>query len=303
MKRYHYTQLHLGVQVRIVLYAEKEDLGNKAATAAFERIKTLEEVFSDYRPRSEIRQLALLAVDSTISVSEPLFTVLQHARALSIETAGAFDITVGPYVALWRTARKTGQLPHSDSLTLASRRVGYDLVQLDVQTGSVRLPDAGIQLDVGGLAKGYILDEALAILNQNGFSSALIEAGGDIVVSAAPPGEEGWRVDIPGISKTDPVAIAARNLSFAAIATSGDTEQFVEIDGTRYSHVVDPRTGQALTNRRSATVIAPSGLLADGYATALTVMSEEEAAPIIQNNPEIFVYTRHSGHQTPDSRP
>ena len=292
LKRYQYTQLHLGVQVRIVLFAEKEADAQSAARAAYERIADLEDVFSDYRAHSELRRLTEAIPGHLIKVSKPLFTVLQRAMALSEETNGAFDVTVGPLTMLWRDTRRSGALPTTPQLAEALKRVGWRHIQLDETTRSVRLEAAGMQLDAGGLAKGYILDEALAVLQHHEIDRALIEAGGDIVAGAPPPGTEGWSVEVPDTPESSPVLRQARSLSHAAIATSGDTEQFVEIDGVRYSHIVNPRTGLGLRNRRMATVIAPDGITADGYATALTVMDSTAANALLAMHPELVALAR-----------
>lgn len=293
-KRYQYTQLHLGVQVRIVLFTEKESNGIRAAKAAFDHIAELEDVFSDYRPNSEIRRLVRTERYTPVQVSPPLFELLGYAQALASKTNGAFDVTSGPLSLLWRKARKSERLPERDSLLQALDRVGHRYVQLDEQRQSVQLQVSGMQLDVGGIAKGYILDKALEILTDQGIESAMIEAGGDIVVSGPPPNRKGWNINIVNAPDSVDIARQAAEFSHAAIATSGDTEQFVEIDGTRYSHVFDPRTGLALTYRRMATVIAPKGWMADGYATASTVMTPEELAGFIGRHPEIEVFVRSS---------
>jgi thiamine biosynthesis lipoprotein len=289
--RYQYTQLHLGVQVRIVLHAQKEALAREAARRAFNRIAELEDIFSHYRPRSEVSRLTEHA-ESPVRVSDELFLVLQRATNLAAETDGAFDPTVGRLVDLWRASRTSGRLPDAGILTEALNRTGWRHLELNADSQTVRLHREGIKLDLGGIAKGYILDEALTELESAGLDRALIEAGGDIVVSGPPPGKEGWRIEILKADSTAAIANRARTLQHAAIATSGDTEQFVEIDGVRYSHVVDPRTGLGLQTRRMATVIAPDGLTADSYATALTVLTKAGAAGFLERHPEVMGFVR-----------
>ncbi len=292
-ERYQYTQLHLGVQVRIVLYAEKEALAREAARRAFARIAALEDVFSDYRPTSEVRRLAASPPGIPHPVSAPLFRVLDAAQRLAAETDGAFDVSAGPLTALWREARRGGALPDAAALDAARRRVGWAAIHLDAAAGTVTLDRADMLIDLGGIAKGYILDEALAELARAGVARAMIEAGGDLVVSAPPPGAEGWAIAIHGAPSE--MAARARRLSHAAVATSGDTEQYLEVDGVRYSHVVDPRTGRALTTRRMATVIAHDGMTADSYATALTVLETEEGLALAERRPGLQVFVRTAG--------
>lgn len=287
--RREYVELHMGVGVRIVLYAPDDGAARRAARAAYDRIAALEDIMSDYRPQSEVRRLAERAGEA-VPVSEHLFTVLARALDLSRRSNGAFDPTVGPFVELWRAARRTGRLPAPAELDAARARVGWEKVRLDSAARTVRLEASGMRLDLGGIAKGYILDQALAELRRNGMTRALLEAGGDIVVGDAPPGHPGWRVTVPGGGPA--IAARAEALAHAALATSGDTEQFVVVDGVRYSHVVDPRTGLGVTGRRQATVVASDGLTADGLATALVLLDDSATAALLREFPAVVAETR-----------
>ncbi|MBI1967154.1 MAG: FAD:protein FMN transferase [Gemmatimonadetes bacterium] len=282
--RHEYVELHMGVAVRLVLYVSEDGAARVAARAVYDRIAELEDKMSDYRPESEVRRLPSCGA-APLAASAELYTVLARALDLAARTDGAFDPTVGPYVALWRDARRTGRLPSRDALDSAAARVGWRKVRLNPATRAVCLEAPGMRLDLGGIAKGYILDQALAELRRHGVTRALLEAGGDILVGDAPPGEPGWRIAVPGAGPA--LAARAAALANAAVATSGDTEQFVVIDGVRYSHIVDPRTGLGLTNRLQSAVVAPDGITADGLATALTVLGEERAAPLLQAFPGV----------------
>ena len=255
----------MGLPVRIRLYSSSEEAAGTAASAAFARIAALDQMMSDYRPDSELRRLG----SSWSPVSRELFAVLERAIEIADATGGAYDPTVGPLVALWREARQSHRLPDASAIDTAKALVGWRLVQLDAARPAVRLAREGVRLDLGGIAKGYIIQQALQAMIPFGVTRALVEAGGDIVVGDAPPGRDGWSIDVTG-SDAEFVARAAR-LTNAALATSGPTAQFVEIDGVRYSHVVDPRTGLGLTNQVTARVIAANGATADALATALTV--------------------------------
>lgn len=292
--RYQYTQLHLGVQVKIVLYAEKEEHAIRSATKAFSKIATLEDIFSSYRQESEINRLINASPYEPVYVSKDLLKVLLFSQNLSKETEGAFDITLGPYISLWREARATKKLPSMPRLESATDKVGWHLIETDTTASTVKLNQKGMLLNLGGIAKGYILDEAMDVLTAEGIQSALIEAGGDIVVSAAPPESKGWIIEIPGADSTAQISLAARSLVHGAISTSGDTEQFIEIDGTRYSHVIDPATGLGSTRREMVTVIAPSGLVSDSYATALGVMSDQERQDFLSRHPDVIAYIRQN---------
>jgi len=283
--RRQYAELHMGVAARIVLYAPDDATARRAARAAYARMALLEDIMSDYRPESEVRRLAARA-GAAVPVSGDLFVVLARAVDLWRRSDGAFDPTVGPFVELWRAARRTGRLPPRAELDSAARRVGSDKVHLDSVARTVRLDAPGMRIDLGGIAKGYILDRALDALRAQGVTRALLEAGGDIVLGDAPPGRRGWRIALP---EGDTI------LANHAVSTSGDTEQFVIIGGVRYSHVIDPRTGMGLTSRREATVVAPDGVTADGLATALTVLDDERGARLLRSFPQAAArLRRHS---------
>ena len=276
----------MGVQVRIVLYALDEAMAEKAARAAFERIAALEDVMSDYRPASELMRLSAQSGGPPVPVSEDLFAVLTQAQHLAAISEGAFDVTVGPHVKGWREARRTGRLPPPGVQEAAAKRVGWQHVRLDSAQQTVHLAVPGMQLDLGGIAKGYAADEAITVLAHHGIGQALVEIGGDIVVSGPPPGQAGWRIRIENAEAGPRLACGAgcpdTTLTHTAISSSGDTAQFVEIGGQRYSHVVDPRTGLGLTNRIAVTVVAPSGLLSDGLATLLGVLGPERGAALVE---------------------
>lgn len=268
-ERREFRELHMGVAVRVVVYAADAERARAAARAAFDRIAALEDIMSDYRPESEVRRLERRP-GSWVRVSEELFHVLARATEIAEATDGAFDVTVGPLVGLWREARRSARLPAIAALDSARALVGWRRVGLDSAGRRVRLATPGMRLDLGGIAKGYIVQQAVATLRARGCARALVEAGGDIAVGEAPPGARGWRVEVP--TGDSVVRRRASALTNAVIATSGASAQFVEVNGRRYSHVVDPRTGVGLTNGLHATVIAADGAVADALATALTVL-------------------------------
>jgi thiamine biosynthesis lipoprotein len=291
LERFEYKQVHMGVPARLVLYAPGEGVARRAAQAAFRRVAALDDILSDYRPTSELRRLGAAGQAAPVPVSEDLFLVLERAQLLSRLSDGAFDVTAGPHIRLWRSARRRGELPSPDSLRLARSRVGWRQLRLDSQRRTAQLSAAGLELDVGGIAKGYAADEALEVLRQHGLARALVELGGDIVVGAPPPGRAGWQVEVPNAD----AGTGALLLAHAAISTSGDTEQFVEIAGTRYSHIVDPQTGVGLTDRVSVTVLSPSGLLSDGLSTTLSVLGPDRAAALVAEHfPGVRVWVRRA---------
>jgi thiamine biosynthesis lipoprotein len=281
LDRFTFSEPHMGTLFKIILYAPDESAANRAAKAAFQRIATLDAIMSDYRPTSELMQVCQKAGGDPVRVSEPLFYVLARAQEVSRLSDGAFDVTVGPVVRLWRRARKTQQLPDPQKLTQARALVGYQNIRLDEKARTVQLLKPGMQLDLGGIAKGYTADEALRVLQQHGITRALVAAGGDIAVSGPPPDAAGWTIGIAPLE--DPNRKPSRYLLLqdAAVSTSGDAEQYVEIDGKRYSHIVDPRTGIGLVGRQSVTVVARQGIMADSLTKVVSVLGPERGLAII----------------------
>jgi len=288
LKRFQYSQMHMGVRVTITLYARDAGTAQRACRAAFTRIAEIDQVMSDYRPNSELMRLCARAGGAPVRVSDHLFFVLQRAVLLSERTQGAFDVTVGPFVQLWRRARRTGQFPTQQELSEAKQRVGYQKVVLDAKRRTVQLLVPGMLLDLGGIAKGYALDRALEELRRRGVRRAMLEAGGDIVAGLAPPGTSGWRIRVANAPPSRQWVYLAKG----AISSSGDTEQYVEYAGKRYSHIVDPRTGWGLTTRVAATVIARDGITSDSLATALCVLGEERGKELIRTVSGARAYIR-----------
>ncbi len=282
LKRFSYVEPHMGTKFKVILYAPDEATANAAAKAAFERVTALDGIMSDYRPASELMQLCQKAGGEPVKVSDELFTVLKTARDVWKASDGAFDVTVGPVVKLWRQARKTKQMPDKDELKKALELVGTDKMQLDEKEHTVKLLKPGMLLDLGGIAKGYTSDEVLALLKKRGIPQALCAAGGDIAVGDPPPGADGWKIGIAPLEDPDSRPSKYLLLKNAAVSTSGDAEQFVEIDGKRYSHIVDPKTGVGLVGRMSVTVVAPKGILSDSLTKTVCVLGPEKGMPLVE---------------------
>ena len=289
LKRFEFAEPHMCARFRIVLYAGDRNSATKASKAAFQRVAQLDDSMSDYDSKSELMRLAARAGTGPIRISEDLFRVLAQSQRLARKTGGAFDVTIGPLVRLWRTARRRKQMPDPGTLARARELVGYEMLRLDPKARTAKLLMPGMQLDLGAIAKGYAADEALAVLIQHGMARALVDAGGDVVFGLPPPQSHGWKIGIAPLGPLDSPgpggSPSVRNLilSGAAVATSGDAEQFVEFDGKRYSHVVDPRTGLGVLGPSGVTVVASSGTLADSLATAVSVLGPEQGMELIQS--------------------
>jgi thiamine biosynthesis lipoprotein len=286
LSRHTFDERHMGTLFRIIVWAKDDETARKASKEAFARVSELNAIMSDYLSTSELMRLCAKAGGEPVKVSGALFFVLSRAQKVACDSDGAFDVTVGPVVRLWRRARRTGQMPDAKKLAAARALVGYKNVVLDEKDQTVKLLKPGMLLDLGGIAKGYAADEALKVLAKHGLRRALVAAGGDIAVRDPPPGKPGWRIEIAAIDR-DKEGKRYLELANSAVSTSGDAEQYVEIAGKRYSHIVDPRTGIGLAGRMSATVVAPNGITSDSLTKVVAVLGPKKGFEIIEKTPGV----------------
>jgi thiamine biosynthesis lipoprotein len=283
LERYEASRPSMGTLFQITLYASDEASAQLAFDAAFARIEELNGIFSDYDSDSETNRLCRAApMDRPVGVSHEMATVLGRSLRLSKRTDGAFDVTVGPLSRLWRRARRRKELPSTERLQQAVAATGYRHIRLDPEDRTVQLLVPDMRLDFGAIAKGFAADEAIATLRKLGVRRALVNAGGDIAMSESPPGQTGWRIGIAPLAARDPPSRFLR-LANCGIATSGDAWQFVEIEGNRYSHIVDPRTGIGTADRVSVTVVARDCTTADSLASAVTVLGPQEGIQLVEH--------------------
>jgi thiamine biosynthesis lipoprotein len=285
LQRFEFVEPHMGTLVRVTVYAQDARTATRAFRAAFDRIAALDNTLSDYKPDSELNRVASTAAGRPAKVSADLFRVLKASQVLAEETGGAFDVTQGPVIRLWREARRSGRLPDPEALREAAGRSGYRKLRLDAVHRTVALAMPGMALDVGGIGKGYAASEALEAIARLGVRSALVAVSGDLAFSGAPPGQRGWRIGVRKGDEELPGVPEYLELTNAAVSTSGNTEQHAEIDGRRYSHVIDPSSGQGLLDDIRVTVIARHGIDADGLDTAASVLGPERGLTLIESHP------------------
>ena len=278
----------MGADVKIVLnYSKNSDLEG-AVKKAFLEGDRLNSIFSDYISQSELSRFSRSSVTGErVVLSKELFEVLKYCSSLAAISNGSFDPTLGPLTRLWRISRYQKLFPDKSKLTNALKRTGVKYLQLDEtqQTGQLLSPN--MVLDLGGVAKGYIADRMLEVLDKHGFSRSIIDAGGDLIIGDPPLNSEGWTIQIGGRKYNK---LPRLKLSNCAIATSGDSEQFLEINGTHYSHILNPKTGIGLTSQAQATVIAPTGMEADSLASTFLVTGFEEASELMNYTNSQFLY-------------
>jgi thiamine biosynthesis lipoprotein len=287
----------MGTVFSISLYATNKTAAETAARAAFQRVNELDEIMSDYRADSELMQLCEKPAGQPVPVSADLFAILQRAQQNSRLTDGAFDVTIGPFTRLWRFSRRKKTLPSAAELAAARAAFGWQKLRLDPKHRIVTLLAPNMRLDLGGIAKGYAADQALKVLQSNGITRALVAGSGDIAIGDPPPGETGWNVGITPIDSHSNASITTVLLHNAGVSTAGDTEQSIEINGQRYSHILDPRTGLGLTNRIQVTIIARDAATSDGLDTGLCVLGPKRALDLVDSQPNVaaIILTKEDG--------
>jgi len=278
--KFTFEQVHFGnIPVELSLYADSAEQAATAAEAAFARVAELSAMMNDYayEPPSPLNLVAARAPEP-VEVPTELLRALRRSVEMHAITNGAFDITAKPFVQLWRTSRRIGALPPEHRLQNARRYVNAKALVIDDNKSTAALRTQGMWLDLGGLAKGMIGDEIVRLLHKRGITRCRYRAGGDMVFGDAPPGQDGWRVTVPDLliktedGRPQPLSFTAAN---SAASVSGDIYRYVEIDGVRYAHVVDPRSGLGVTDRRVSCVRGKRGIDTDPLATAGLILDEK----------------------------
>ena len=284
MQRFEYSLPRMGTMFRVEMYAASSAQASRAAEAAFARAEELEQIMSDYRADSELERLARDGATAPMPVSADLYNVLAKSLWTSELSGGVFDVSIGPLVLLWRAARKAGRLPDPAEIASAKALVDYRNIELDPARRTVILKRPGMKLDLGAIGKGYAADQMLAVLASQGITHAMVVAGGEVVVGEPPPGASGWDV---GLDTADAASPCTVSLRAAAVSTSGDEHQFLVVNGRRYSHVINPRTGWALEGESSTTVIARDSTTADALCTAFSLMRVQDGIRAAESVPGV----------------
>ncbi|MEO1257972.1 MAG: FAD:protein FMN transferase [Bacteroidota bacterium] len=271
MIRFEFERPYMGTDFKLVFYADSTRKVSKIADAAFARIAELEQILSDYKEYSELSRLVSTAGSGgRMKVSDDLWKVLQMADEVTKKSKGTFDYTAGSLTKLWRKSFRQNELPDDLDIVKKKYLVGADKVIFH-DDQKIEITQKGLRIDLGGIAKGYAVDEAMKALRENGITSALIDGGGDISVGSPPPGKLDWKIKRQVYDRFGNVYAEPIRIRNKAIATSGPNEKFLEFDGKKYYHIIDPRTGEAKTRDEIVSVVAPTCAEADAWATAMSV--------------------------------
>jgi thiamine biosynthesis lipoprotein len=269
----------MGTKAWVTIAGMNEANADSAAVQAFREMYRIESVMSTWRPSSEISRLNAESNGTPLAVSRELYSLIDSALFYSKATSGAFDVTVLPLVRLWGFQGAQAALPSDEEISRALSHVGYGAISIDSSASTVTLP-SGMQIDLAGIAKGYAVDRCVAVLARLGVRNALVNIGGNIYAMGTAPHEQGWKIGIRD-PKGGLNTVGSLLLRDEAVATSGNYENFVEIDGKRYGHIIDPRTGRPVSDVLSVTVVAPTGLASDALSTGFFVLGFERGTEAI----------------------
>ena len=271
------SRVLMGTVVNLTVVGEDEAAARTAVNATLDHMSQLEAILSRHQPGS---QLSMLNKNSRLDQpSEHLLAVLQQAQQISARSAGAFDVTVKPLVDLFQDYHSRGALPSETAVAAVLPLVNYH--NLSVSDEQLLFARSGMAITVDGIGKGYIVDQGTATLRAHGLSNVLVEAGGDLLASGRSKLGTAWQIGIQSPRRNGPQLLAKFGVENRAVATSGDYMQTYSAD-FRHHHILDPRTGCSAPSLASATVTAPSAMLADGLATAVMAMPPQEAIVLLE---------------------
>lgn len=273
----------MGTTFSFYLYAASREKADEEFNAAFDEIDRLEEELSNYRASSELSRINSHATREAVTTDPEMFAFLQRSLAFSRLSGGAFDVTVGPLMRAWGFFRGQGRYPSAAELTRAHDNVGWQYVTLDANDRSVRFLKQGVEIDFGGIGKGYAVDRVAELFRHDGITAALIDAGSSTLYAVgAPPGTEGWKVQVPRPGKRSE-SISTIMLRDQSLSTSGNYEKFFTLNGHTYCHIMDPRTGEPVQGVLQTTVIAADGITSDALSTAMFVMGPAAGRELLKS--------------------
>jgi FAD:protein FMN transferase len=266
----------MGSLTAIVAYGQNGERVQAAISDALDEARRLDDMLSNYKPESEWSKMNRLAAQQPVRISDELFHLLAACVEYSRESDGTFDISVGPLMKVWGFYKGTGHLADPGRVRAALESVGYRNIILDPQTRTVRFLKEGVDLDPGGVGKGYAVDRMADLLRKEGIRSALISAGGSSIYAiGAPPGKKGWRVDLMNPGNQSKSWDHSVTLCDESLSTSGSYEKYFYADGKRWSHIMDPRTGYPSEGMLSVSVIAPKTLDSEVWAKPYYILGRQ----------------------------
>lgn len=295
-RKFSYSEMKMGSAFNLIIVSADSNKANHLARKSYELVDSLNHIFSNYDSSSELSKINASAGLLPYKMSTAMLDLVQKSQYAYIQSKGAYDISIGPLSSLWRNARKAKLFPEASTVLATKKLVGLNQVKINKRLGTIFLPNANMQLDFGGIAKGYIAQWVINFLKANGIQQALVDAGGDIVMSGAPLNQQGWLIGVNLPETTDQLLNKKLQLSNCSVATSGDVYQFIEYKGVKYSHIINPLTGYGVTNLRNVTIVAKTGATADWLATACSILPIKEAKQLaISHQAALLITTLKNG--------
>lgn len=295
-RKFSYSEMKMGSAFNLIIVSADSNKANHLARKSYELVDSLNHIFSNYDSSSELSKINASAGLLPYKMSRAMLDLVQKSQYAYIQSKGAYDISIGPLSSLWRNARKAKLFPEASTVLATKKLVGFAQIKINKRLGTIFLPNANMQLDFGGIAKGYIAQWVINFLKANGIQQALVDAGGDIVMSGPPLNQQGWLIGVNLPETTDQLLNKKLQLSNCSVATSGDVYQFIEYKGVKYSHIINPLTGYGVTNLRNVTIVAKTGATADWLATACSILPIQEAKQLaISHQAALLITTLKNG--------
>jgi thiamine biosynthesis lipoprotein len=278
------TQFLMDTIVELTIYGANKQEAGAFSNEVFAKMRRLEEIFDKNNPAGDISRINAAAGRDWVDVEPETIFVLQQALEIAQKTGGAFDPTVGPLLELWGFGTEHARVPADEELQKALALIDYTAVEVDQTAQKVFLPHNGMKLDLGGIAKGFIIDEGQKVMKQFPVAASLLNAGGDIGISGLNPSGGKWKIAVQDPQEPQQW-LAILELEEGGVATSGGYQRYFEEKGQRYHHLLDPREGMPSRGISSVTIIAPDAMQADALATAIFVLGKEKGLAYIENSP------------------
>jgi thiamine biosynthesis lipoprotein len=297
LTRYEDTRISMACAYTIIVYGRDARALPRVVNEAFDEIDRIDRLMSHYKPDSPLSSINREAAQRPVKVDQELFDFIAECLRYSRESDGAFDITVGPLMKAWGFFRGEGRMPTAAHLSETRRSIGYRHVILNQETKTIRFDRPGVELDLGGGAKGYAVDLVVKLLKQRGIEKAFVSACGSTIYGLdSPPGASGWEVKIQDPLHRGKVATTV-HLKNRALSISGSSEKFFEIDGVRYSHIMDPRTGRPVQGVLGVAVITDSGTAGDALDNVFFVQGVEKSREYLKriSMTEVFFFLPDAG--------
>ncbi|MFN7947398.1 MAG: FAD:protein FMN transferase [Blastocatellia bacterium] len=295
--RYEDSRISMACAYSIVVYGDESQPLSRIVSDAFDEVDRIDRLMSHYKPDSPLSRLNREAALRPVKAERELFDFIAECLRYSRASDGAFDITVGPLMKAWGFFRGEGHLPTDDELAAARSRTGFHHLILNAKEQTIQFDRPGVELDLGGIAKGYAVDRAISALKQRGIKCALVSAGGSTIYGlGSPPESDGWQIEIQHPLDARKTAMTV-HLKDQALSVSGSSEKFFEVNGARYSHIMNPRTGRPVEGVLSVAVLTSSGTAGDALDNVFFVAGVKRSRTLLNRFPgtEVFFFLPEAG--------